>query len=73
MLMQMEPPRNIDMPLLDLLFLSMGEQFSGAQRNKSLSHFLWPNPSTSLLPMPQKKLFGFDDLLVKCSGLSHTR
>ena len=51
----------------------MGEQFSGAWRNKSLSHFLQPNPSTSLLSVPQKKLFGFNDLLVKCSGLSRTR
>ena len=64
---------NIDVPLPDSLFSSMGEQFSGARRNKSSSRFLQPNPSTSLLPMPQKKLFGFNDLLVKCSGLSRTR
>ena len=51
----------------------MGEQFSGAWRNKSLSHFLQPNPSTSLLSVPQKKLFGFNNLLVKCSSLSHTQ
>ena len=54
-------------------FLVDGGQFSGAQRNKSSSCFLQLNLNTSLLPMLQKKLFGFDDLLVKCSSLSHTR